>query len=175
MAQLWRWAEVPFHGQGTDFRVPQLAENYAHLEIDPTKGFIIAGEGNGADISLAIAHMYADEASSPPLTGLYLACPQAVTQETVPERYRDYFLSLDQNANAPILTAESLEFIRCKFPPAVSSGDLRVVCVLKRPAQPSTSQTRRALWHTPSPSQTTPRCRGPISRFAAWTPLETVV
>lgn len=95
-------------------RDAQLAQNYASYGINPTRGFLVAGESNGADIALAIAHLYAEEALGPPLTGLYLAAPQAMNREAIPEKYRDHFISLEQNADCPTLSDKSLEFIRCK-------------------------------------------------------------
>ncbi len=90
-------------------------QNRASLGINLDKGFIIAGESNGSDIGLAVARLYADrQPFSPPLTGLYLACPAVMNKDTVPEKYKNYFLSMDQNANAPVLPADSIKFIQCR-------------------------------------------------------------
>jgi hypothetical protein len=35
-------------------------------------------------------------------------------KSTVPEKYREYYLSMEHNAKVPGLTAESAEFILCK-------------------------------------------------------------
>ena len=100
----------------------QLAQNHNSLGINPSEGFLVAGESNGADIALAIAHLYADEVASPPLTGLYLAAPEVMNTETVPDRYRDRYISPEQNVKAPIRPAESLEFIRCEQPAPAAKG-----------------------------------------------------
>lgn len=90
-----------------------MAQNHINLGINPARGFLVAGESNGADIALAIAHLYADDAVWPPITGLYISAPQAMNREAVPEKYRDSFISLEQNANAVLLPTKSLDFIRC--------------------------------------------------------------
>ncbi|KAB5513580.1 Alpha/Beta hydrolase protein [Coniochaeta sp. 2T2.1] len=89
-----------------------VAEHHAELGINPSRGFIIAGESVGADIALVLAHLYAEEQPPlPPLTGLFLTCPMVMTRDTVPEQYKDRFISMEQNAGGPFITAESIEFI----------------------------------------------------------------
>jgi len=96
-----------------------------NLGLNLAKGFILAGESNGSDIALAVARLYADgQPLSPPLTGLYLACPMVMNKDTVPEKYRECFVSMDQNADAPVLTSESIQFLQCMF----SSFDDIVPC-----------------------------------------------
>lgn len=80
----------------------------------------------------------------PPLTGLYVSVPQSVNSEAVPEQYREFLVSLEQNANAPLLTAESLEFMRCRDDPNHNRRDLstniRSIAVYKPdPASPLAS------------------------------------
>ncbi|KAL1835830.1 hypothetical protein VTK73DRAFT_5303 [Phialemonium thermophilum] len=98
------------------------AENYVSLGANPSKGFIVAGESTGADIALVIAHLYADEARRPALTGLYVACPHAMEPDTVPDQYRDRFVSREQNADAFILKADSIEFIKSMYKPDTKSS-----------------------------------------------------
>ena len=76
---------------------------------------MLGGESAGADITLAVAHLYRDEKSLPPLTGLYVAFNSAMSKETVPEKYKDHFLAMEQNAQALLFNAESLEFVRRKY------------------------------------------------------------
>ncbi|OIW26347.1 alpha/beta-hydrolase [Coniochaeta ligniaria NRRL 30616] len=99
-----------------------VAENHADLNINLSRGFIIAGESSGADIALVLAHLYAEEQlSSPPLTGLFLSCPMVMNRDTVPEKYKDSFISMEQNAKGPIITPESIEFIMSVYKADVSS------------------------------------------------------
>jgi len=91
--------------------------NLAELHINPSRGMIVMGESNGADIAMAIAQLYAAEKPplSPPLTGMFLACPIAMVKDAVPEKYKDHFVSMEQNAESPILGTKSLEFFQCEF------------------------------------------------------------
>ena len=92
-----------------------VAQNHSSLSINPSRGFIVAGESNGADIALAITQLYAEEQLlSPALTGLFLACPMVMNKDTVPEEYKDYFISMEQNAKGPVLTDESIDFTQCE-------------------------------------------------------------
>jgi acetyl esterase/lipase len=104
-----------------------LVQHHASLHINPSRGFIIAGESNGADMALVLAHLYAEEmASLPPVTGLYLACPYAMNQKTVPEKYKDRFISMNQQHEGPWMPAEGIEYIvSCEptsFPPTYRDG-----------------------------------------------------
>ena len=64
------------------------------LGIDPKKGFLVGGESSGG----------------------YAAMPGGVNHETVPEKYKDRFISFEQNADAPVLSLESFKFIWSKCP-----------------------------------------------------------
>lgn len=66
-------------------------------------------------MALIVAHLCLNDKLSPPLTGIYAAMPGGVNHETVPEKYKDRFISFEQNANAPVLSLESLKFIWSKF------------------------------------------------------------
>jgi acetyl esterase/lipase len=39
----------------------------------------------------------------------------AMNADTVPEEYRDRFISMEQNAQGPIITKEGIEFIMCEY------------------------------------------------------------
>jgi hypothetical protein len=89
--------------------------NLQELKISPDRGLVVAGDSTGGDMAMVIAHLYAlQQPQSPPLTGLYLGCPVAMDKNIAPERYRDYYLSMEQNAKGPALTAESINFILCE-------------------------------------------------------------
>lgn len=48
-----------------------------------------------------------DRKLSPPITGLLLSIPPVINPDRVPERFREAFLSYEQNADAPILSRSS--------------------------------------------------------------------
>lgn len=66
-------------------------------------------------MALVVAHLCRDSDLSPPLTGIYAAMPAGATKETVPQKYRERFFSMEQNAFAPVVSAETLDFIRSKL------------------------------------------------------------
>jgi len=93
-----------------------VTENHVDLGINLSRGFIIAGQSSGADIALVLAHLYAEEQSlSPPLTGLWLTCPMVMNRDTVPEKYKDSYISMEQNADGPLVTAASIDFVMCEW------------------------------------------------------------
>lgn len=63
-----------------------------------------------------------DEGLSPPLTGVYAALPSCVTESDVPQKYKEHFFSHEQNADAPMLKAVSMEFVDSTFDVTPSSG-----------------------------------------------------
>ncbi|KAL7946443.1 Alpha/Beta hydrolase protein [Trichoderma barbatum] len=87
------------------------AQNLESLGIDPEKGFLIGGESSGAEMAMAVAHLCLNDKLAAPLTGIYAAITGGVNKETVPDKYKDRFFSLEQNAEAPVLSTTSLEFV----------------------------------------------------------------
>ncbi|KAK5990716.1 AB hydrolase superfamily protein B1A11.02 [Cladobotryum mycophilum] len=73
-----------------------VAQNVESLGINPKKGLLIGGESSGGDMALIVAHLYQEE-------------------ESVPEKYKDYFISMEQLADAPVLDAASIQFIRKNY------------------------------------------------------------
>ncbi|OLN88202.1 AB hydrolase superfamily protein 3 [Colletotrichum chlorophyti] len=108
-------------------------ENAKSLGINLQKGFLLGGVSAGADLALGVAYLCGKEKLAPPVTGVYTAVSGAATLETIPEKYRDLFLSPKQNAFAPILDAETIKFISDKYKPdpkspvayPIASPDLR--------------------------------------------------
>ena len=81
---------------------------------DPSKAFIIGGISAGANICAVISHLYRDEKISPPLTGVYLSIPSVFRPEVTPEKYKNLYHSLEQNANAPVLGKGSMDLFNSK-------------------------------------------------------------
>ncbi|PTB65894.1 alpha/beta-hydrolase [Trichoderma citrinoviride] len=76
---------------------------------DPKTAFIIGGLSAGAAISNDVAHLARDLCLEPPLTGLFLACGIFFDPDSVPDRYKEQYLSMEQNKSAPILDTASLK------------------------------------------------------------------
>lgn len=81
------------------------------LRADPSKGSIVGGPSAGANCAAAAVSMAQKEALAHPVTGQWLAVPAIFTPDIVPEKFKQYFLSREQNSEAPILNKAALEAI----------------------------------------------------------------
>lgn len=105
---------VNLHRQPSTYRVnrSQVAQNAGtHLQANPLTGFIVGGISSGANLAAVTPYTARDTALSPPITALWLSIPVAI----LPSAYqhlnpalRSQLLSLEQNAQNPLLTAKSL-------------------------------------------------------------------
>ena len=75
---------------------------------------MVGGISAGGNFGTVVSHLYRDEKLSPPLTGVYLSIPACIGPDTVPAKYKDVYLSREQNKNAPILNAESMALFDSK-------------------------------------------------------------
>jgi acetyl esterase/lipase len=76
---------------------------------------LIAGESAGADIALAAAYLWANGKKTPPLTGVYSAATSSASPDTVPDRFKSQFVSIHEHANAPVMSAETMDFIKSEY------------------------------------------------------------
>ncbi|KAH8821881.1 Alpha/Beta hydrolase protein [Xylogone sp. PMI_703] len=83
--------------------VKWAAENASNLKADLRKGFILGGSSSGANLCAAIIHTLRDESFAPPLTGCYLDIPALIHPKAVPTELQQYYLSYEQNMEAPVL------------------------------------------------------------------------
>ena len=81
--------------------VKWIVANESALDADLTKGFVIGGGSAGGNLSIVTAHRAVEEGLSPPITGVLASIPVCVSEETVPEKYKELWTSREQNANAP--------------------------------------------------------------------------
>jgi len=98
------------------------AENAKSWGADPSVGFVIGGTSAGGNITAVLAHLARDEGLSPPLTGQYLAIPAVLPDTKVPERYKKYFLSYEQNKNAPVLPKAAIDMFMQGYQPDNDDG-----------------------------------------------------
>lgn len=81
--------------------VQWIAANVSALDADLTKGFVIGGGSAGGNLAIVTAHRSVKEKLSPPITGVLASIPVCMSKETVPEKYKDLWVSREQNAYAP--------------------------------------------------------------------------
>ncbi|KAH8819428.1 Alpha/Beta hydrolase protein [Xylogone sp. PMI_703] len=88
-----------------------VAENASTLGADPSTGFIVSGTSAGGNLAAVVALEALHKDLSPPLTGAYLAIPSTLHFLSVPEEHKTFYLSLDQNASAPLLNRPGIDKI----------------------------------------------------------------
>ncbi|KAL4780808.1 Alpha/Beta hydrolase protein [Aspergillus varians] len=81
--------------------VQWVVANAPALDTDLTKWFVLGGRSAGGNISIVTAHRAVKEKLSPPITGMFASIPVCISKETVPEKYKDLWVSREQNANSP--------------------------------------------------------------------------
>ncbi|TKX23817.1 alpha/beta hydrolase fold-containing protein 16 [Elsinoe australis] len=87
-----------------------IAANAASLGADPSKGFIVGGVSAGGNLSVVVAQQAIEQNISPPITGLWLCVPIAFpNKEYVPDEFKQFYLAREENANAGILSAKTIE------------------------------------------------------------------
>jgi hypothetical protein len=95
----------------------QTAAHFEELGGNPKKGFLVGGISAGGNFGTVVSHLYRDDELSPPLTGVYLSIPACMGPDVVPAKYKNVYLSREQNKNAPILNAESMGLFDSKSIP----------------------------------------------------------
>jgi acetyl esterase/lipase len=105
------------HHDGWDSLV-WIAANAKSLGADTTAGFVVGGASAGGNVAAVIAQKSLSSSEkdklAAPLTGLWTNVPMLFARpENVPEEHRKYYLSAEQNLDAPgLLTPQAIQFIR---------------------------------------------------------------
>ena len=93
------------------------AANAKSFGADPLLGFVVGGSSAGSNLTAVLTHLARDEQLSPPLTGQYLSVPILLPPAVVPEKYKEFYLSHEQNKNAPVLPKAAMDmFLRAYKP-----------------------------------------------------------
>ncbi|KAF9265285.1 alpha/beta-hydrolase [Marasmius fiardii PR-910] len=81
------------------------------------KGFLVGGQSAGGNLAAVQSWIARDDPffKNTPLTGQLLQIPYVVHHQAVPDKYKPFLLSLEQNKDAPLLSRESLFKIRGSF------------------------------------------------------------
>jgi acetyl esterase/lipase len=77
-------------------------EHVAELGADPGKGFLVQGVSAGAVLADLVSRIAKDEKLQPPITGQLHIATAVCDQRMVPKRYRDQFLSWDQDMSGSL-------------------------------------------------------------------------
>ncbi|GAW21629.1 hypothetical protein ANO14919_111520 [Xylariales sp. No.14919] len=115
-----------------------VADHTADLGIDPARGLLVAGESAGADLALAAAYLWTEKGNTPRVTGVYSSVSSAASLQTVPRKYKSQFMSMDECADAPVMSAEAADFIKSIYKPAPDSPLAYAVAVPNPSIMPKT-------------------------------------
>ncbi|RYP67216.1 hypothetical protein DL769_005816 [Monosporascus sp. CRB-8-3] len=85
------------------------------LGLDFSSGFIIGGVSAGANLAAVTVQRWVSEKLSPPISGAWLSIPYLLEKETVPDQYKDLWISREQNAHAMILDKAAIDFVTAAY------------------------------------------------------------
>ncbi|KIW13555.1 hypothetical protein PV08_08743 [Exophiala spinifera] len=83
---------------------------------DPRVGFLVGGSSAGASLAASLAHLARDHSLRPKLTGHFLFAGTYISDQHVPAKYQERYLSWTQNQDAPILSKAMIRLLQdaCK-------------------------------------------------------------
>lgn len=84
---------------------------------DLSLGFIIGGTSAGGNMVSVLAHLARDQKLTPPLTGQMNSIGGVIHADHVPEKYKPFYLSREQNKNGPVLNEEFYHMMRNSYNP----------------------------------------------------------
>lgn len=82
------------------------------LNADLSKGFVMGGVSSGGGITAALSRKFQEERLSHPLTGQWLAVAPILDDDIVPGKYKEYFISGEQNAKVTGVSKETRKKMR---------------------------------------------------------------
>jgi acetyl esterase/lipase len=85
------------------------AANAKSWGADTSLGFVVGGTSAGGNISAVMALRARDEKLFPPLTGQYLAVPATIPHDAVPEEWKEWYLSHEQNKEVLVLPQAAVD------------------------------------------------------------------
>jgi acetyl esterase/lipase len=90
----------------------QWAASHAEeLGADLTQGFVVGGTSAGAQLATVVAHIAKDEKLTPLPTGMWLSIPRGLDEGSLPAKYKDVWLSMDQCVEAPVFSTKTMQSI----------------------------------------------------------------
>ncbi len=100
-----------------------VSENFDTLGADAAKGFVVGGASAGSNLAAAAVQKWLLEKQSPPVTGMWLSVPSVLAEPIVPEKYKDLYISREQNADALILNKAAIDRVTEAYVPDIFSPE----------------------------------------------------
>ena len=104
------------------------AANAKSWGADPSVGFVVGGTSAGGNMSAVLSVLAREEKLSPPLTGQFLAVPATIPDDAVPEKYKKWYLSHEQNKDVPILPQAAVDMFMNAYKADSNSPLFNVGC-----------------------------------------------
>ncbi|OAL26643.1 hypothetical protein AYO20_09984 [Fonsecaea nubica] len=98
------------------------AESASSWGADPAKGFIVGGSSAGGNLACVVTHLARDEGLSPPLTGHYLCIAGLVPPSRMPDKYKKWAYSYEQNKSDPINGQAVIDIFNAAYKPDLDDG-----------------------------------------------------
>ncbi|KAH6712488.1 Alpha/Beta hydrolase protein [Leptodontidium sp. MPI-SDFR-AT-0119] len=92
-----------------------VATKATALNVKPQRGFVVGGFSAGSTFAAVISQLARDVDMQPPITGQLLSLPSTVHRSVYPEQFKHELLSIDQNANAPVINLKSLDIFEAFY------------------------------------------------------------
>ncbi|KAH6952539.1 Alpha/Beta hydrolase protein [Ilyonectria sp. MPI-CAGE-AT-0026] len=100
-----------------------IAENpsQVHPSASPSAGLVIGGASAGASIANAVVYLNRDLGSPIKVTGQFLSVAPLIPPPLVPEKYKDDYVSHEQNKNVTIPSEELTQLLLAAYKPDKTS------------------------------------------------------
>ncbi|TGO17555.1 hypothetical protein BTUL_0016g00180 [Botrytis tulipae] len=105
-----------------DIIVVAVNAHKIHKSGSPSKGLIVGGISAGGNIANAVVHLNCEQSSTAPVTGQFLSVPPLLPAHLVPEKYKDDFISNEQNKDTMVPPPKLLEMFTGAYNPDSNSA-----------------------------------------------------
>ncbi|KAI0530059.1 alpha/beta hydrolase fold-3 domain-containing protein [Xylaria digitata] len=95
----------------------------AKLGVNLAAGFILGGVSAGSNLAAVVAQKWLSANKIPKMTGTWLALPLIFDEAIVPAKFKDSWVSREQNPEALILGQKDLLYLKVAYSPDVFSAD----------------------------------------------------
>ncbi|KAJ3580163.1 hypothetical protein NPX13_g395 [Xylaria arbuscula] len=101
-----------------------IAENAeTKFGVDLSVGFVLGGVSAGANLAAVTAQKWLSAKKTPKLTGVWLAIPMVLDEAIVPNKFKDSWVSREQNAEALVIAQRDVVYVMKTYSPDVTSPD----------------------------------------------------
>jgi len=76
---------------------------------------LVGGTSAGGNFAAVVSHLYLNDKLSPPLTGAFVSIPVLIAPQLVPDKYKNMYLSREQNKDGAILGANTIALFDSKW------------------------------------------------------------